>query len=209
MDPHKLWTRIDRSDVGLHATVYSTPCFYYLVHTNEGFEVESNQEIINFKIKLEDIEKSPGRKYWKERSIDNLSLALACWLNDNSNAISRWGNVALVPMPTSRPGDHEYYDSRLVRLCENASKMNGLVRVENILDSKKELVPAHEGGPRDLPTLKGNLVVRSPSKPLKTVILVDDLMTSGNHYAACYEALKACFPDTDIIGLFLARHKYV
>lgn len=209
MNPYKLWTRIDQSDVGLHPTVYSGPCFYYLVHTNEGFEVESNQEIINFKIKLEDIDKSPGRRYWKDNAINNLSSALAYWLKDNSNAIEKWGNVALIPMPTSRPSSHEYYDSRLVRLCENASKMTGLVRVENILDSKQELIPAHEGGPRDLPTLKGNLIVRSPSKPLKVIILIDDLITSGNHYAACYEALQECFPNTGIIGLFLARHRYV
>lgn len=209
MEPQKRWTKIDRSDLGLLAALYSVPCFYYLIHTDEGFEVPSNQKIINFKIKLEDIEKTPSRAYWKNMAIDELSSELACWLNDVSESLKQWGNVALVPMPTSRPQSHRYYDSRLVQLCEKAARINGLVRVENIFDLKQTLKPSHEGGPRDVPTLKSNIIVSQPEYPLNVVILVDDLLTSGSHFTASTMALTEQFPDVAIVGLFLARHRYV
>lgn len=209
MCSNKLWTRIDQSDAGLHPDLYSTPCFYYLIHTDEGFIVPSNQKIINFKIKPEELERNPSRKYWKNLAIAEFSQAVSHWLKSNSHAIEVWENVALIPMPTSRPRSHQYYDTRLVQLCNGALEDNGIARVEDVFDLTQALTPAHEGGPRDFETLRNNLVLFEPTSPLKVVILIDDILTSGSHFSACSSALREAFPEIAIIGLFLARHKYV
>ena len=39
----------------------------------------------------------------------------------------------------------------------------------------------------------------------QTILLCDDVLTTGCHYRAAYTVLQAAFPGVPIIGLFIAR----
>lgn len=203
----KEWTHIDLTEGGLLPPLYEDPCFYYLVHTDEGYIVPSNQRIINFKHSPERYRSN--KRVWghKQDEIKAFARDIVEWLSGISRSIEQWGNVALIPMPTSKPSTHEFFDSRLVDLCEQVARMDPRVRVENILDISEAVQPAHAGGPRNVDYLKKKIILKEPSKPLHVVILVDDMLTSGSHYVACRALLKQAYPDVGIIGLFLARHR--
>ena len=94
-----------------------------------------------------------------------------------------------------------------MELCAVAACVDGRARVENILDVSTGTVPAHRGGSRDVAYLMDNIVVYEPSQPLDIVVLIDDILTSGNHYAASRARLRECFPSIMTMGLFLARHR--
>lgn len=201
----KAWTWIDRTEAGLWGPLYEDPCFYYLVHTDEGYDVPSNQRIINFKHDPERFRDNEQVWGYKLREIESFAHGIAGWLG--SISIAGWKNVALIPMPTSKPSNHEFFDPRLVELCERVAELDHRVRVENVLDISETVQPSHTGGPRDIEFLKSRIVVREPSHPLQVGILVDDIVTSGSHYVACREKLKGAFPNIGTIGLFLARHR--
>lgn len=207
----KQWTHVDRLDTGLHPVLYQDACFYYLRRTSEGWSVPSNQRIINFKHDPKEYKNNPTVWSYKLEEIEAFAQDISSWLNSYfmSEVIKASGNVALVPMPTSKPRVHPDFDSRLVDLCSRVCQLDGRVRLENILDVKEELKPSHHGGSRSVDYLINELMVYKPSQPLDVVILVDDLLTTGNHYAACSTALKQCFPDIATIGLFLARQTYI
>lgn len=205
------WRRIDKTESGLLQPLYDDACFFYLERTSEGYLNPSNQRIINFKHNPEEFRDVEDVWRYKQKEITAFAQDIADWLHepDVSRSIDAWGNVALVPMPTSKPSTHEFFDSRLVDLCDQVALLDERVRVENILDVAAQVKPSHAGGTRNVGLLKKNLVVHKPTSELQLVILVDDLLTSGSHYVACVERLGEFFPDIVTIGLFLARHRYV
>lgn len=206
-DRPKRWTRVDRTEPGLHPSIYEDFCFYYLQRTSEGYENPSNQRLIN--LKHDPMEYRDREDVWryKTEEITKFGNDVAGWLAAALVPFELWDDVALVPMPTSRPSTDEFFDSRLVELCEVAACVDGRARVENILDVSTGTVPAHRGGSRDVAYLMDNIVVYEPSQPLDIVVLIDDILTSGNHYAASRARLRECFPSIMTMGLFLARHR--
>lgn len=111
-------------------------------------------------------------------------------------------------MPTSSPVDDEFYDDRLVRLCEKAAEINRSVRVADVLHSKKRLSPSHQGGPRDVETITDNLSFKGFGNEIPdVVILVDDVLTTGAHYVSCRNVIRRNYPGVLLIGAFLCIHR--
>lgn len=202
----KVWTKIDRTEFGLKDLLYLDPCFYYLVHTSEGYGVPSNSRIKNFKHEPERFRNNAAVWKHKTEAIEDFAQDVAEWLSA-VNMAGGWGNVALVPMPTSKPSSHEFFDSRLVDLCNRVAQLDPRVRVENILDMSEAVTGSHKGGSRDIGFLKSKIIVRKPSRPLGVVILVDDMVTTGSHYVASSERLRETFFGIGLVGLFLSRHR--
>lgn len=112
-------------------------------------------------------------------------------------------------MITSKPKAHPWHDDRLQKTARLvAENRPGEVTVCDILDVTNVIPKAKLGGPRSPQEIGAYLITEKPTVPLADfVFLIDDVITTGGHFAACSKAIRPLFPRAQIVGVFLARQK--
>lgn len=207
---HKRWTYIDEMLKKSLLLESRDTCFYYLTRINGGFSAsEANSRIDDFKKKPE---RFAGVPYvWKhklfeiERFADDLAALLG---SEGFVRMSRdVGGISVVPMPTSKPKSHPYYDSRIVDMCNSAARKLEDVEVDDAFDMSGTVVPSHEGGSRDIGYIERSIMFDGLKRPDRLTVLVDDVLCTGSHYIACRNKVLERHPDAQLVGAFLALHK--
>lgn len=95
----------------------------------------------------------------------------------------------LIPFPDSGCARDVVRPPRTVSLAEAvAAQGNANVLIADILRWNKPQQPSHKGGSRDFATLATNLGI-TQAPPEGTLVLVDDVMTTGAHILAGVMAL--------------------
>lgn len=205
------WTIIDELEMRALPNINDQDlCFYYLNRTSGGFSASvANDLIDDFK---KDVARFRNNSYvmgYKQRAIKTIAEALSNFVVDTlGSALAAGQSVSLVPMPTSLPPDHPDYDDRLVRLCELASNHDG-VRVDDVLHARAAMVKSHLGGTRVPEIIARNIEFDGfPTAP-DYAILVDDVLTTGAHYAACRDIIRRSPKNRPaaLIGAFLCIHR--
>ncbi|MEX1366594.1 MAG: hypothetical protein AB1Z98_25945 [Nannocystaceae bacterium] len=66
------------------------------------------------------------------------------------------------------------------------------------------------GDSKPLPTvLAANYRVnRSLGTPQQSIVVFDDVLTTGSHFKAMQQVLTTAFPGVDVLGLFVARRVF-
>lgn len=205
------WQVIDELEVQALPFIDVTDhCFYYLNRSSGGYSAShANSRINDFKKPLDRFANRPDVLWYKEYEIDAFAQDLSKLLTGELSQFCQAYDVALVPINTSRPLSDEYYDDRLVRLCSKTVELVGNVRLIDCMHSRQRIQSAHEGGPRDYDTLSANLEFNGfGSKIPDVVILVDDVLTQGVHYAVCRDAIRSTYVGgVLIVGAFLSIHR--
>lgn len=206
----KRWTYIDR--VARSPKPFLTEddlCFYYLQKDSLGFgsgpHAEENRLIINFKHDPAKFGKDSPQMYYKRKAVFNFASAVASFFMDNCDTFSE--GVFLVPIPTSKPRSAQDHDARLDALCRIVEKTVPFVRFVPALDTVSNLGKAHNSQiARDPDSIARNLRVdRDGLLGFDgTVALIDDVLTTGAHFAACRDLISGVLPDVTLIGLFLS-----
>lgn len=204
------WMQLDEAEI--RAIPYirlGEYCYYYLTRINGDYRASAaNNRISNFKKRLDYYNDRQDVLWYKQQEIKAFARDLSRLLTGKLLSVVSNYDVALVPINTSRPWEDEYHDSRLIQLCDMAAEIVGGVRVANVMRSRSYLKPAHTGGTRDYRELRENLDFVGFGNAVPDVaILVDDVLTTGVHYAVCRDEIRMRCPTVQVIGAFLSLQR--
>lgn len=177
-------------------------CFFLREYTaRAGYgHGETNNIISNLKKKLD----RKGKPEWryKEIAIQQAGQELRAAIGDE---LLR--KFTVVPMPPSLSKSNPMYDDRMLRIVGVMTEGLGCDVRELVLQSQ-DMQPSHETGVRARPeNLYGvyyvDEAVAAPT-PVN-VLVVDDVLTAGAHFAGMKRRLLERFPSVAIFGVFYAR----
>ena len=196
------FTQIERTQLEDHR--HLTPedeCYYLGEYTARGGPLYSitNQIVLNFKKSVD----HRGRPDWPYKG---QAIRTVAQLFSTLNTAFR-RDAVFVPIPPSKEKEHPLYDDRLIRMLQAVSSD---LDVRELLIQRESSEAAHsrESGHRDSPDeIAGRYYV---DKMLlhpdpKQIAIVDDLLTTGAHFRAASAVLRKHFPQTTLVGLFIAR----
>jgi hypothetical protein len=182
---------------------YLTPedeCYFFMGYTPVwvGHTAE-NSIIMNFKKKMD--KRGKGEWKWKEREIQSISNL---FIQSVPPIISP--QSILVPAPPSKMKGDPMYDDRLVQLVRNYCVSHPSTEFREIIGIKKNMTPTHEveKSPDELMplfTVDKSLCAQQKEQ----IVIVDDVLRHGAHFKAIKNLLQPEFPNSNIIGLFIAR----
>ena len=180
-------------------------CYYLGEYTSRGGPLYSrtNQIVLNFKKSLARRDKSDW--HYKGRAIRTIARLFST-LN---SAFRR--DALFVPIPPSKAKDDPGYDDRMTQMLQAVSSD---LDVRELLIQSESSVAAHcqESGYRPSPDeiaaryyVDETLLRPDP----KQIAIVDDLLTTGAHFRAATSVLGKYFPQTSMVGLFIARRVFM
>lgn len=198
-----LWRIIDPKMDGRASWIApDDKCIYYMDRVHGDWSAsEANGKISNLKIGPNPAKR--GRAYYRDKAIRQFSGDLSTLIAN----LNLGEETLLVPIPPSKCESDPAYDDRIVQVC-NIVSMVMKVPTAQIIYQTESHEAFHEGNyERDPRTIKSWLQVRTDLMPdsITTVMLVDDVFTSGAHFAACKSAIRDHFSDVEIIGAFWAK----
>ncbi len=196
LDELELRRRID-----LNAT---DQCRYWRTYTpKENYHFsETNRLIQNFKI-------SPQEKHrltHKEAAIRQIAYELMQVIPD-----SVYQNFTFVPVPPSKPINHPEYDDRLIQVLKHVQKEKNNLDFRVLVTQQQSTSAAHTmpSGQRLNIQQLCNLYAFKDSVPdPQKIVIFDDVLTKGTHLKAMQKILNQHYPQTPIIGLFIALSIY-
>jgi predicted amidophosphoribosyltransferase len=180
-------------------------CFFFGEYLpREGYGASpTNRLIFNYK-------KSVARRgqpeyVYKERAIKDVSGLLGHALSPHAVRA-----CTFVPVPPSKVKRDVLYDDRLVQSLQGVPGID----VRELLVLTDSARAHHEYQPDEKRPTPGNLYAILEVDPAclhppvqQTIVLFDDVLTTGAHFKACKQKLKEALPGRPIIGLFIGRRK--
>lgn len=179
--------------------------FYGEYVPRQGFTYgPTNDLIINLKKSPLRRDKSDYRyKLW---AIDEAAANLKSGIN-----AAAFPHCTFVPVPPSKARDHPEYDDRMLCVAQKIVFGTG-GNVCEIVTQRESYVSAHATDDRPDPsTLCGLYDINESAcaHARATLIVLDDVLTTGSHFVAMKRCLLRRFPDRDVRGLFVARRVLV
>lgn len=195
--------KMDEGALNMHAALtWTDDCYYLLDFTpgkRYGFHPD-NDLIKNFKRRID----RSGfialkRKEWATREIAYLLRPALAGVVDFSRS-------TIIPIPPSKLRSHPFFDDRVSQVLRAACRADADIRELIVCRSDQEAVHERFNRP-SLPELFANYMLgEAGSAPVReTVVLFDDMVTSGKHFVACRKFLREHFPGREVIGVFVAR----
>ena len=177
-------------------------CFFLGEYTaRKGFAYsDTNNLILNLKKKPD----RRGRSEWryKAQAIRTAGTALRNAVNND------WlESATFVPIPPSKAKNDPLYDDRMTRVLQGINPRHPVDYRELIVQTvSTDAVHESEDrpGPADILALY-TLDVDLQDPPPNQIAICDDLLTTGAHFKAAQEILRAAFPEAEIVGCFIAR----
>jgi hypothetical protein len=165
----------------------------------------TNQLILNFKCRPTLAAAHPGRRNYKEQAIEAVAAGLRGAIPKADAERMTW-----VPVPPSKVVGHPDHDDRLTRTLARAfSGYDADVRC--LLRQTSNCEADHTSGSRMTSDALHALIewdrAALDARPLRqTVVLFDDVLTTGKHFKCGERRLRECVPvHIPIVGVFIAR----
>ena len=177
-------------------------CFYLGEYIKDSPYSESRTTSIIHNIKKKLDQKGRPGWHYKEKDISFVANEIARILGKNGLE-----HGAFVPVPPSYAKDNPLYDDRLIRLLQLAGRGTSM-DVRELLILTETMQASHESQQRPnvqelYQRLKLNEELANPEPA--SIILFDDLLTTGAHFKAAKRKLLERFPTREVVGIFIAR----
>lgn len=144
----------------------------------------------------------PAEWRHKGRAIEEAAALFRSSLNDKAREM-----LTFVPIPPSKAKGDPLYDDRMEQMLRTIWPGQRIDLRELVIQSASTDA-AHDSTSRPRPAeLETRYVIdrRLLEPKPQAIAVVDDLITTGAHYVAMRNMLGREFPDTKIVGLFIAR----
>lgn len=175
-------------------------CFFLGEYTARKGYSHSDTNSLIFNIKKPMDRRGTPEWRWKDRAIARAALAF-------QNAIpSEWiRDCAFVPIPPSKAKCDPLYDDRIKQVLE---RIGPQLDVRELVVQAQSTAAAHESdarpGPMDIRNrYQINPILCDPEP--QTLVLCDDVLTTGAHFKAAQWLLNERFPNASCVGIFIAR----
>jgi hypothetical protein len=197
--PTVRFQKIEDKNRGDHYYIIESDECYFLYEYTAGMgyaHSETNQLILNLKKK-----KGAGGFHWKSNAIRKCAAVLGPAINP------KWlDNAILVPTPPSKSKSDAMYDDRMTQICkgiESTAKVDVRDLVEQIVSTEA----VHEGARLKPEEIQANYRIEESmvGNVPRNIGIVDDMLTAGAHFRAMKTVLSARFPQSKIVGFFIAR----
>jgi predicted amidophosphoribosyltransferase len=178
-------------------------CLYLYEFTKGGGFAGDNQLIANLKKKP-----TTSNRYemqYKSSAIQNIALTLVDALNPIFLA-----SATFVPVPPSKEANDPAYDNRMTQVCRG---LGNEVDVRELVTQSISMEASHERGAKPRIQIADLLRVYSIDESIAavephTIVIVDDVLTTGTHFKAMQQVLSGRFPNARIFGIFVARRVF-
>lgn len=196
--------KIDPSNRGDHYYLEEEhECFYFHEYfAGKGFlHSAGNQFISNLKKSV--LTRGQPQYQYKEQAITRAARMLGAVFVGTPAVFT---HATITAIPPSKLRDHAEYDDRINRIiagaCHgHAADVRDLVLQTQGYDASHNQASGGRKKPHELEAI----YALSPQPPRSTVILVDDVLTTGAHFVAARNVIRTQYPDTKVYGFFLAR----
>lgn len=204
----KKLTQIDDLTRGDHWHLETTDsCFYFAEYTaHEGPSYSPcNNLITNFKHRTRFRNNQTVWGY-KQGAITQVARAIASVTPQNAFA-----SMTFVPIPPSKAKADPDYDSRCRDALDRIAQFAGQpVDVRELVIQTETTRASHANDVRLQPDELAALyqideAIAAP--PPQTIVIFDDVLTTGSHFKAMQKVLQRRFPHAHIFGLFIARRR--
>ena len=182
---------------------FDDTCYFYGDYTSgKGYShSKMNSLISNFKKTLD---KKESREWpYKKKAVKQIAkifTSLEVW--------DKFKHFTWVPIPPSKAKDDPLYDNRLIRTLKLMKKKWLSFDYRELVEIKQSRPAAHESESRPTPqehkdnfTIDVDLLSQKP----QTIVVYDDVLTTGSGFKAMKGLVQENYPDVDILGLFVAR----
>lgn len=200
VEPRPLWQRLHLPDP-LHSKLAADDiCIFARDYVSgAGYGPPGNDRVQNFKKSTS----TRGTKEWqhKLRAIAQFAEELAELFRPE--VISR--DVVCTFVPPSTTVGLEDHDPRFEMLAEQLRARRPSLLIRPLLERTCCVKPLHAGGPRSVDAQMASMrIARSSGALPPTVVVIDDVLTSGCTFKACKRILAGAGVQT-VVGVFWTR----
>lgn len=196
--------KIDPSNRAAHSYLADgDECFFFHEYTaREGPKFSAGNQLV-WNLKKPVTQANQPHYRYKQTAITQAAELLRAAF-DRSPWVYTQATIAAIP--PSKPPGHAEYDDRMSRVVTQtcagkAADVRELFTLARAYDASHK----SESGTRLKPHELQALYTLTPGAPRQTIILVDDVLTTGAHFVACRNVIRAAHPNARVIGFFVAR----
>lgn len=199
--------KLAAEDMHVHSYLDSSDViFYFEEFTSEGGFVGKGNSIIKNVRKSID-KKGTDEWHHKERAIVAVAHSIATEMNNNKVQ----GKVCWIPIPPSKIRTDPLFDDRTYRMLAFAIAASTTRKhfVHDVLYQKSNRESfSSTVDKRIVSELASNYLMNDMPNYLPekdTIIIFDDLLTTGCHFKAVEQVVLSRYPNANVIGVFVAR----
>ena len=165
----------------------------------------TNRLVSNLKKKMN----RRGEADWRYKSQAITKCGAAFGLMWDRQQLLQPGTM-FVPMPPSRARGDTAYDPRIMDILNIINRPNRSIDIRDCLSFDGRYAASHDSNDRPDPDALYEALQFDENAGRRrdlpgTVILFDDMLTTGAHFIAASRKISGVFPNVPIIGHFIAR----